>query len=390
VEGKNEDVANRVATDVFKFFDTTPHTSHATHTDIILNTTTLVEYIHTLKQQGKAPSTIIDKLRNLRLFIEYLSTDSSQNIGKKCDLILKWLQKRAKTLRKDLKKQQMVNALRGEHEVDNATNPKDFWNNDKVKGDVNTILHKAECNINITTTEHSTVLAYLAANLMYKNSQRPGVVENMTIKEYTNRRNDENKAIIRVLKHKTAASTGPANIVVDTTCMDTMSRYYQYIRTRVSAQSEELGKLFFLTSSGNSFKKISETIQKVAERYSVIVPTASLHRKVVKTAAHCHELTEGKMRALNRHMSHSDATSSKFYQLPAAKKAVDVYNTITILSNKRFFTPQEDKLLLKEWPLNKAKTPSLELCRHIIERHELPRTDKQLQDRWITLSKNAI
>ena len=96
----------------------------------------------------------------------------------------------------------------------------DFWNNDKVKGDVDTILDKAECNINITSTEHSTVLAYLAANLMYKNSQRPGVVENMTVNEYTNRRNDANKTIIRVLKHKTVVSTGPANIVVDAACME--------------------------------------------------------------------------------------------------------------------------------------------------------------------------
>ena len=54
-----------------------------------------------------APSTIIDKLRNLRPFIEYLSTQSSHNIGKKCDLTMKWLQKRAKTLLKEVKRQQM-------------------------------------------------------------------------------------------------------------------------------------------------------------------------------------------------------------------------------------------------------------------------------------------
>ena len=82
---------------------------------------------------------------------------------------------------------------------------------------------------------------------------------------------------------------------------------------------------------------ISETVQKAAERYLIIVPTASLYRKAVKTAVHCPYITEGKMRALNRHMSHSDATSSKFYQLPAVKKAVDVYNTIKALSKKDFF-----------------------------------------------------
>ena len=302
---------------------------------------------------------------------------------------MKWLQKRAKTLRKDVKKQQMTNALRGEQEVDQATNPEDFWASNEVKGDVNNILQKAQ-RCTITSNEHITVLAYLAAILIFKNSQRPGVVENMTIDEYKKSRKDGDKNVIRVLKHKTAASTGPANIVVDVTCMKTMSQYHHYIRAKITAQNEELSKLFFLTSNGNAFKKISETVQKVAERYSITVPTTSLHRKAVKTAAHCHDITEGKMRALNRHMSHSDATSSKFYQLPAAKKAVDVYNTIKTLSNKIFFTQSEDRLLIKEWPLSKASTPSLELCRQIIKRHKMQRTEKQLQDHWITLSKRVF
>ena len=113
-----------------------------------------------------------------------------------------------------------------------------------MKGDVDDILQKAESQ-NITSMEHSTVLAYLAAILMYKNSQRPGVVENMTLNEYKNRQKDGDKLIIRVLKHKTAASISLANIVVDTDCMQIMNRYHHYIRAQLSAQSAELGKLFF-------------------------------------------------------------------------------------------------------------------------------------------------
>ena len=64
--------------------------------------------------------------------------------------------------------------------VDHATNPHDFWANNEVKGDVNKILQKAQSN-NITSNEHLIVLAYLAAILMFKNSQRPGVVEDMTM-----------------------------------------------------------------------------------------------------------------------------------------------------------------------------------------------------------------
>ena len=67
-------MVNRNSIDVVKFFNSVPHGSDAKHIDTILNTSTLVEYIHTLKQRSLAPSTIIDKLENLRLCIEYLST----------------------------------------------------------------------------------------------------------------------------------------------------------------------------------------------------------------------------------------------------------------------------------------------------------------------------
>ena len=73
--------------------------------------------------------------------------------------------------------------MKGENEVDNASNPKEFWSNTEVKREVYTILKKAETS-DLTNNEHLTVLSYLAAILMYKNSQRPGVVENMTISEF--------------------------------------------------------------------------------------------------------------------------------------------------------------------------------------------------------------
>ena len=86
---------------------------------------------------------------------------------------------------------------------------------------------------------------------------------------------------------------------------------------------------------------------------------------------------------------HSAATSSKYYQLPGAKNAVKMYDTIKELSKKKFFTANEDAILLKEWPIQKAATPTLQLCRSITETYSMQRTAKQLQDRWLTLSKKA-
>lgn len=131
-----------------------------------------------------------------------------------CEATLKWLQRRAKVLRKDVKMQQFANTLRGEQEVDNANNPKDFWTDVDVKKEVHGILKKAETSHHLTKEEHSTVLAYLAAIVMYKNSQRPEVVDNITVYEFQHRKDQgEGTVLIRVLKHKTSASTGPANII---------------------------------------------------------------------------------------------------------------------------------------------------------------------------------
>ena len=91
-----------------------------------------------------------------------------------------------------------------------AENPNKFIKNADVQRDILRILDKAETT-DITNDEHCTLLAYMAATIMFQNSQRPGVIEDMTIEEFQCRKDKDNNAvIIRVMKHKTVASTGPA------------------------------------------------------------------------------------------------------------------------------------------------------------------------------------
>ena len=71
--------------------------------------------------------------------------------------------------------------------MDNAENQNDFCSDPDVKRKVNKMLEMAETGEN-NIDDHHTVLAYLAAKIMYKNSQRPGVVEIMTIKEFDARK----------------------------------------------------------------------------------------------------------------------------------------------------------------------------------------------------------
>ena len=347
----------------------------AKYSDVILNTSNLLEYIHHLKQERNlAPSTIVDKLRNLCLVIEYLLTEENATIedsqlNSKCEITLRWLEKRAKVLRKGVKLQQISNALRGEQELEDADDPKEFWGNPKIKEKIVSIMQTAATG-DIDKNDYRMVLAYLSSIIIFRNVQRPAVVENMTIDEFERRKDKgKGKFVIRVFKHKTSA-TGPANVVISKHYKAMMCQYYELVRSKVTPKSKELSRRFFLTASGNAFRKVTETIKMVAKANGISVPTASLHKKVIATTAHCDdELTEGNIRSLSKHMSHSIATSKKFYQLPGAEKAVDAYETIKRLSKKRYFNSKEDAILLKEWPIEKTLTPTLDLCRRMITRY---------------------
>ena len=57
-----------------------------------------MEYINMLQQQNLASSTIIDKLRNLRLVIDYIGckenkTMTDKELGCECEVVQKWFQK---------------------------------------------------------------------------------------------------------------------------------------------------------------------------------------------------------------------------------------------------------------------------------------------------------
>jgi len=245
----------------------------------------------------------------------------------------------------------------------------------------------AENNM-LTRSDHMLILSYIAATIIFSNAQRPGVITNMTISEFRQRLNVNGKILIQVLHHKTASSMGPANIVITIEQEQMMMKYLQLIRWKIVPQKEELSSLFFLTNTGNEFRKISETIQNIGQNYDVIIPSAGLHRKVIATEAHA-SVDDSTMRKLNTHMNHSGTTSSLYYQLPQQREAVNIHRTIQELRTRRYFTCDEDQQILKEYPLQNDRTPTLETCQLIVEKYKMQRSPKNVQDRWRNLKKLA-
>ena len=227
---------------------------------------------------------------------------------------------------------------------------------------------------------------------MFTNAQRPSTIENMTVEEYSKRKEIEpGKYIIRVVVHKTALN-GPVNLIYHNDMEECLFRYYTLLRPLVTPQTKKLSELFFLTPTGRRFNKITETIKKVANRIThVILPTSTTYRKVITTEAlKDDELSEKQVRAVEDNMAHSIQTSRRFYYLPGTSKATDAHCTIEMISKKHYFSNDKDNILMKEWPLTSKSTPPLEACRVIIMKYKLLKKDKQVQDRWITLSKKYV
>ena len=267
--------------------------------------------------------------------------------------------------------------------VRRANNPSGFLESKEVLVAVEKAFEIAK-DAMINSQEYLLIITYIAASMIFPNAQRPGVVQHMMINEYEEREHIDEKVVIQVLNHKTCASRGPASIVITPNVEKMINDYLQYIRKFITPKTVELSDNLFLSYTGNEFRKVSEAIQKVARIFDISTPPPSLHRKVIASEGR-KNLDEGNMRLLATHMSHSEATSRRFYQFPSENEACEIHETIKHLNEKRQFCTEEDECLLKEYPLCNEFSPPLELCRSILHKYGLKRSSKQIQDRWRTL-----
>ena len=129
-------------------------------------------------------------------------------------------------------------------------------------------------------------------------------------------------------------------------------------------------------------------IIQVANVYGYDIPTATINRKVTATAVK--ESDTATTLAIHCHMSHAPETSMKSYQFLTIEDSVDTNQTIKQLHSRKYFLEEEDRKLLKGWPLQNGATPSLKICRGLVTKYGLPRTAKQLQDWWKTLAEVEV
>ena len=355
--------------------------------DCLLDGNELNNYFNNL-QKGREPltaGTVSEKIRRLRLGVEYIDHLHDKNeTTLKCTRILQHMGKWRRSLRKEIQHRKAEMRIRSKSEVGSATSPEGFLSSEKIKEDIKKALENSD---NISPMQHKVIVAYIAANIIYKNAQRPGVVQHMQIGEFeTREETDEGNFLIQVLHHKTSASSGEADLIVSAHTNELIEEYLGKIRNYMEPKAKYLKNNLFLTPSGNELTKISELIRYIANTYGFDVPNATLNRKVTATSAREH-LSQHEALAVHKHMSHAPETSMRSNQFPDIQDSLETQRVINKLQRKKYFTKAEDEKILKEWPTDNKATPSLKTCRAITQKHHLQRTAKQIQDRWKTLVK---
>ena len=158
--------------------------------------------------------------------------------------------------------------------------------------------------------------AYAACLLLYGNSQRSGVVENLTVDEFSQRQrklhDNEARIVIPCLNHKTGPQ-GIAQLVVTEDGEELLVQYHTLVRAKITPKPG-CEQYLFLTYGGVKYTQVFCKICESIKTNNIDIkepPKPEMFRIGMSSKASRH-LSDTKRRTVVRHMSHSDQTSQKY------------------------------------------------------------------------------
>ena len=140
--------------------------------------------------------------------------------------------------------------------------------------------------------------------------------------------------IVSCLNHKTGPQ-GHAILVISPSTEEILVAYQLLIRDHIIPLSD-FKDLFFLTPSGTMYtqvyRKICEAL-KVNGLEDIELPSPSEYRILMSTKAAKH-LDDASLRKVQKHLSHSEETSRKYYKFPLTTDATQTHKTLRDLVEK--------------------------------------------------------
>jgi hypothetical protein len=172
----------------------------------------------------------------------------------------------------------------------------------------------------------------------------PGAIENITMKEWEERKEVEGNFVVRCATHRTSYNFGAAKIIFTKKLAAMVDTYVNHIRPSGD-------ELLFLTSNGASYHQYMYKLKSLASKYHLQtppppqrpekllqrLPTSNLHIALVKLHVQNRHLSSQDLRRVTKHMGHSYDTSARYYQAVDSFQSTSiVHNTITQLICKRY------------------------------------------------------
>ena len=142
----------------------------------------------------------------------------------------------------------------------------------KIKDCLKRSYSEDEANYN-----YKLLTIYWTAQILCRNSQQSGVIENVKINEYLEMNvNHEGNPVIQCLNHKTSLE-GPAQLVLNKLTNQLLDKYYKLVRCKITPQ-KDCEPYLFLTTSGAKYKQVYRKMATKFQRTGITgidIPTPS-------------------------------------------------------------------------------------------------------------------
>ena len=166
---------------------------------------------------------------------------------------------------------------------------------------------------------YTLIRDFILTEITIANAHRSEVLANMTIAEFQKaKETKQGSMLIKVSKHKTADTHGPARVVLSPTLFSYLKVYVSEVRRQVTNSESENGDKsmpVFLSWSGGKLEsgQVSTAINAVWKGGMEGHVTSTIFRK--STVTKVHEGHKGMKGDLADLMGHKTTTAEKFYRL---------------------------------------------------------------------------
>ena len=169
----------------------------------------------------------------------------------------------------------------------------------------------------MTQADYTLLRDYLISQIMIDNANKAGVVAYMTVQEFRRARPQDDKHVVRVLKHKTVNTHGPAQIVLTNHLYNHLKIFFEKMRSQLpTAGPSEIDAKFFLSWGGNDMKssQMSKALQAIFQKAGIESPmNHTLYQK--NAVSECHQNRKEISGNLADLMAHRESTAEKYYRV---------------------------------------------------------------------------